>query len=110
MAITINGDGTLSGATTISGCNSIDGLTVTGVPGVITNSTSDPVKTSNKAAGHIWVNRTSGEAYVCIDATTNNNEWYNIASGEGNVNIFTVDGGRSYLFTRRYYLQLKKIH
>ena len=93
MAITIDGDGTVAGAT------SITGLTATGLPGVITNTTSDPVKTSNKAAGHIWVNRTSGEAYVCIDATTNNNEWYNIASGEGNVNIFDISGGTTLTYS-----------
>jgi fibronectin-binding autotransporter adhesin len=60
-----------------------DGLTDTTV------STSDPAINSNPSAtGHLWVNKTSGETYVCTDATTNQNDWTNIGEGSGNKKYF----------------------
>ena len=54
-----------------------------------TVSSSDPVATSNPSAvGHLWVQSTSGEAYICTDATTNQNDWTNIGAGTGDVNYF----------------------
>lgn len=57
-----------------------EGLTDTTV------STSDPTISSNPSAtGHIWVNKTSGEVYVCTDATAGANVWTNVGEGTGNV-------------------------
>lgn len=74
-----------------------------------TVSTSDPADNTNPSAtGHIWVNKTSGECYVCTDATTNNNVWTNIGSGSGDIpgayassggTITTADGYRIHTFT-----------
>jgi len=50
-----------------------------------TTATTDPLVTSNQAVGHFWINSTSGEAYVCTDATTNENVWTNIGSGSGDI-------------------------
>jgi len=56
-----------------------------------TVSASDPTVTScedatpDLAVGHIWVNKTSGEAYVCTNATVANNIWKNIGDGTGNI-------------------------
>jgi hypothetical protein len=46
-----------------------------------TTETTDPLITSNLAVGHFWINSTSGEAFVCTDATTNDNVWTNIGEG-----------------------------
>ena len=54
-----------------------------------TVSTSSPTITSNPSAiGHLWVNKTSGEAYVCTNITNNENVWKNIGSGTGNVDPY----------------------
>ena len=62
-----------------------------------TTSSSDPTATTNPSAvGHHWINSTSGESYICNDATNNDNVWINIASGSGDINntIFhTATGG-----------------
>jgi hypothetical protein len=51
-----------------------------------TVSTSDPTETSNPSAvGHLWINKSSGESFVCTDATSNANLWYNIGEGSGGV-------------------------
>lgn len=79
--------GTPSSSTYLRGDNSwaalsttFEGLTDTTV------STSDPTLTSNPSAtGHIWVNKISGEMYVCTDATTNANVWTNVGEGIGSI-------------------------
>ena len=50
-------------------------------------SSSDPTTSSNPSGGvgSLWLNSSSGEAYVCTDATTNSNTWQNIGEGTGNV-------------------------
>jgi len=51
-----------------------------------TVSTSDPTTSSNPSAtGHLWLNKTSGEVYVCTDATTNANVWTNVGEGTGSI-------------------------
>ena len=43
-----------------------------------TISASDPaVSTNPSATGHIWFNKTTGESYVCTDATAGANVWKN---------------------------------
>ena len=65
-----------------------------------TISSSDPTATSNPSAvGHLWLNSSSGESFVCTDATSNSNDWYNIGEGSGgvvgtyNVDFLVVAGG-----------------
>jgi hypothetical protein len=51
----------------------------------IVKSASDPTVTANYALGTIWANTTSGEMYICTDATTNSNVWINVGSGTGDI-------------------------
>ena len=58
----------ISGANLTGLPNSFSGLTDTTV------STNDPTSSTNPSAtGHIWVNKSSGETYVCTDNTANEN-------------------------------------
>jgi hypothetical protein len=51
-----------------------------------TVSASDPLVTSNPTAiGHMWINSTTGNCYICTNITTNANQWTNIGIGTGNV-------------------------
>ena len=51
-----------------------------------TISSSDPDSDTNPSAvGHFWINSSSGEAFICSDATTDTNIWYNIGEGSGGV-------------------------
>ena len=57
-----------------------------------TVSTSDPAGDSNPSAtGHVWINKNSGECYVCTDATSGNNVWTNIGDGTGPKGNYSVD-------------------
>ena len=60
-------------------------LKQTGRASVDTTSASDPTITSNKELGHVWANTTSGETYVCTNATTGANVWTNIGDGTGDI-------------------------
>jgi len=66
----------------------LDGSAVTNFSarGVVKNA-NDPVVTTNPAngLGTVWANTTSGEMYVCTDATANANVWTNVGPGTGNV-------------------------
>ena len=52
--------------------------------GAIKKSANDPNATTNhvNGVGTVWLNTTTGEMFVCTDATTDANVWSN--SGEGN--------------------------
>ena len=70
----------------------IDGSNLTGLVATLsgltdaTVSASDPATDTNPSAtGHLWVNKTSGECYVCTTATTDANVWTNVGSGTGDV-------------------------
>jgi hypothetical protein len=64
----------------------LDATALTGMNGGFDTKTgSDPVITSNKELGHLWLNTTSGELYSCTNATTNNNSWYNVGEGSGDI-------------------------
>lgn len=54
-------------------------------PSEITKSSSNPLITTNGSIGDIWLNTTSGEMFVCTDATTNYNVWTNTGEGTGSV-------------------------
>ena len=66
----------------------ISGANLTGLVSTLAGATdatvsaSDPVITSNPSAvGHYWVNSSSGETFVCTDATSNLNKW--MTNGDG---------------------------
>ena len=52
---------------------------------VPTTSASDPSASSNKNLGHVWINSTSGEVYICTNAATNSNYWTNVGDGSGDI-------------------------
>ena len=60
-------------------------------PGPLT-SASDPAIDSNKALGTEWLNSTSGEMYICTDATAGANVWTNVGAGSGNVKPWAFQG------------------
>jgi len=71
----------------------LDGSSLTDAPGGsgATVSSSDPLFSTNPAGGvgTLWSNTTSGEVFVCTDATTDNNIWTNIGPGDGYVHETT---------------------
>ena len=75
-------------ASSAAGASSLDSLSDTTV------STTDPLITSNPSAiGHLWVNSSTANAYICTDITTGYNVWVNIGSGTGNVEPDSFSGG-----------------
>lgn len=47
-----------------------------------TVSASDPTSSDNAdAAGHLWINSTSGETFICTDATSGATAWGNVGDG-----------------------------
>ena len=59
-----------------------------------TISSSDPAADTNPSAvGHLWLNSTSGEAFICTDATTDQNDWTNIGPGTGDIMYTSATGG-----------------
>ena len=64
----------------------IDGSLLTGIVS-FTKSASDPTISTNPSAGvgAEWVNTTSGEVYLCTDATAGENVWTNVGGGSGNI-------------------------
>ena len=73
----------------------VDGSQLTNVATGITESTSDPVITTNPSGGvgTQWNNTTSGEVYICTDATAGENVWTNVGAGSGRIpEVFTFQG------------------
>ena len=64
----------------------VDGSALTGVSPFMTNA-SDPAIDSNPAngVGSVWANTTSGEMFICTDATAGANVWTNVGAGTGDV-------------------------
>ena len=64
----------------------IDGSLVTGLKDY-TTSASDPTISTNHSGGvgTVWYNTTSGEGYVCTDATAGVNVWTNVGAGTGDI-------------------------
>jgi hypothetical protein len=69
----------------------ISGANLTNAPGP-TVSTSDPAIDTNSTLGAKWVNKTSGEVYICTDATAGANVWTNVGAGSGDVQPWTYGG------------------
>ena len=74
----------------------ISGANLTNAPGP-TISTSDPAIDTNLTLGAKWVNKTSGEVYICTDATAGANIWTNVGAGTGDVAPWAF-GGTQYGF------------
>ena len=61
----------------------IDGSALTGVGSGFMENASDPAIDTNPAdgLGAVWVNTTSGEIFICTDATADANVWTNVGAG-----------------------------
>ena len=64
---------------------------VTGISAV-TKSASDPTISTNLSLGAVFQNTTSGEMYVCTDATAGANVWTNVGEGTGNIQPWSWQG------------------
>ena len=64
----------------------LDGSLITSMPGATKNA-SDPTISTNPSGGvgSEWHNTTSGEAYICTDATAGENVWINVGAGTGDI-------------------------
>ena len=64
----------------------VDGSQLTNVS-TATSSASDPTVSTNPSGGvgSEWHNTTSGEVYICTDATADANIWTNVGEGTGNI-------------------------
>ena len=71
----------------------IDGSALTGISAVTTSAT-DPAVDTNTTLGTVWVNKTSGNTFVCTDATTDANVWTNVGGGTDNIQpyVYTYYG------------------
>ena len=72
---------------------------ITNIPGA-TKSASDPTVSTNPSGGvgTEWHNTTSGEVYICTDATTGANIWTNVGAGTGDVAPFHPHQGANYAY------------
>ena len=68
----------------------VDGSQLTNVDPGFTTSTSDPTISTNPSGGvgSVWYNKTSGEMYVCTNATAGSNTWTNVSAGLENIPSF----------------------
>jgi len=73
----------------------LNGSALTGVEvdNAVRNS-NDPAMTTNPSdgVGSIWINSTSGDIFICTDATTNNNVWTNAGKGSGDIEPYSFRG------------------
>ena len=67
----------------------IDGSSITGIVGgtTVMKAASDPANDTNPAdgVGTMYLNTTDGNMFICMDATTDQNEWNNVGPGTGGV-------------------------
>jgi hypothetical protein len=67
----------------------LDGSALTGIVAGSEAMTgaSDPANETNPAdgVGALWINTTTGEMFICVDATTDQNEWNNVGEGSGDI-------------------------
>ena len=71
----------------------VDGSQLTGVVSA-TVSASDPTISTNPSAGlgAEWNNSTSGEMFICTDATAGANVWTNVGAGTGDIEPWAYQG------------------
>jgi hypothetical protein len=76
--------------TKITADNIADGT----MPDAITKNASDPAIDTNPTGGlgTVWANTTTGEMFICTDATAGANVWTNVGVGEGNITPPIVGG------------------
>ena len=60
-----------------------------------TVSASDPAIDTNATLGTQWANSTSGEFYVCTDATTDNNGWTNVDAAGDSIEPYSFGGSNN---------------
>jgi hypothetical protein len=72
----------------------VDGSQITSVATGVTASASDPAIDTNPSGGvgTEWHNTTSGEVYICTDATAGENIWTNVGAGSGDVALWAYPG------------------
>jgi hypothetical protein len=78
----------------------VSGAALTGVAGASKNS-SDPTISTNPSGGvgSEWHNTTTGEVYICTDATAGANVWKNVGGGLGGIPSHdNTKGGTLYAF------------
>jgi len=65
----------------------VDGSQLTGISTGITESSSNPTISTNPSGGvgTEWCNTTTGEVFICTDATAGSNVWTNVGGGSGNI-------------------------
>jgi len=79
--------GTISSSKLDGALPAINGANLTGVGDGVLKAGNDPAVDTNPAAGvgAVWLNTSSGEMFVCTDATADANIWTNIGEGSGNI-------------------------
>lgn len=81
----------------IVGDNTDDGSGVINAPtGGATVSSSNPTITTNAELGTNWANSSTGDYYICTDATTDGNVWINVDDAGGHILYYL---GQSHGFT-----------
>ena len=65
----------------------LNGAALSNIAAGVYFNASDPTISSNKSLGFLWANSTSGEMFMCTDATAGANVWTNVGSGSGNIPI-----------------------
>jgi hypothetical protein len=82
----------------------VSGAALTGIVGATQNA-SDPVIATNPSGGvgTEWQNTTTGEVFVCTDATAGANVWKNVGESSGNVAPIPYLGSRGVFAGHRVY-------
>ena len=72
----------------------LNGSALTNVSAGFTKNASDPTISTNPSGGvgTVWINTTSGEGFICTDATAGENVWTNIGAGSGDVEPWSMQG------------------
>lgn len=74
----------------------MDGSALTGIVAGSEAMTGagDPANETNPAdgVGALWINTTTGEMFICVDATTNGNVWNNVGEGSGHIVYTSITG------------------
>ncbi len=85
---------TMSSSKLTGAIAAVDGSALTGIPSSIMKNASDPAINTNPSGGlgTVWANTTDGEMFVCTDATTDENVWYNVGGGTGDVAPYSFQG------------------
>jgi hypothetical protein len=83
-------------ASSAAGASSLASLSDTTVA-----ATNPLITTNPPAVGHVWVNSTIGQVYICSDITTDNNIWVNVGNGAQNI-FLNIVGQTAYTTAGTY--------